>query len=233
MDVVFFLKRRTAFVRTYYETARAAFVETKRQIEEEAPPFDDPPYSEDPEPPFMEEWMDADTGINIVGLSCLSLLSDSLKLYLQTLQSRVIGFRFTAVEEEKLFKQGFVGAYPEILGEIYATDWSDCAVDWTIVEQVVLARNRTQHGTQFTSFAVSHDVHMRARRRNLLFVRDEERATWNADAPAERSLLDSGIVVTRANLDVAIAEVEKLAEWLQANMCRAMAWRERVHSGAP
>jgi len=233
MDVVYFLKRRTAFVRLYYETASAAFADIKRRIEDKEAPFDDPPYSEDPEPPVMEAWMDAEPGRHIGGLSCLSLLSDSLKLYLQTLQSRVIGFRFTEEEEKTLFKRGFLGAYLTILGEIYATDWSDCPVDWSIVEQVVLARNRTQHGTQLTTLAVGHDAHMQARRPSLFFVRDEERAAWDAGTPPERSFLDLGIVVTRANLEAAILEIETLAVWLETNLPRAMAWRERLAKGAP
>ena len=59
----------------------------KRQIEQEEPPFDDPPYSEDPEPAFLEEWLEAETSIQIVGLACVSLLADTLKLYLTNRQS--------------------------------------------------------------------------------------------------------------------------------------------------
>lgn len=116
-----------------------------------------PPYSEDPEPPYLDKWMDADTGIQIVGLSCVSLLSDSLKLYFGTLQHRVIGFRFADEEsEKKAFKKGFVAAYTGILDHILDTNWSDCPADLKIIEQVVLARNRGQHGGDLTSFYVSY-----------------------------------------------------------------------------
>ncbi|MEO7825814.1 MAG: hypothetical protein ABIR60_01625, partial [Allosphingosinicella sp.] len=60
MDILFFLKLRTDFIRRHYHVAVAAFVEQKRLIEDAEPPFDNPPYSEDGEPPYLEEWMDAD-----------------------------------------------------------------------------------------------------------------------------------------------------------------------------
>ena len=60
MDVLFFLKERTKFIRYFYETAGEPFRETIRKIEADEAPFDDPPYSEDGEPPFLEEWTEAD-----------------------------------------------------------------------------------------------------------------------------------------------------------------------------
>jgi hypothetical protein len=141
VDVVYFLKERTNFIRFYYDQCVVPFAKIKHQIDNELPPFDDPPYSEDPEPRYLDKWMDADTGIQIVGLSCVSLLSDSLKLYFGSLQHRVIGFRFCDEEsEKKAFKKGFVAAYTGILGYILDTDWSDCPADLKIIEQVVLAR---------------------------------------------------------------------------------------------
>ena len=123
MNVVYFLKERTKFIRFYYDQCVTPFADMKRQIEEGAPPFDNPPYSEDPEPPYLDIWMDANTGIQVVGLSCASLLSDSLKLYFHNLQHRVLGFRFADAESEKgAFKKGFVAAYMEILGHILDTD---------------------------------------------------------------------------------------------------------------
>ena len=57
MDVLFFLRERTKFIRYFYETAAEPFRETIRKIEADEAPFDNPPYSEDGEPPFLEEWM--------------------------------------------------------------------------------------------------------------------------------------------------------------------------------
>jgi hypothetical protein len=136
MDVTYFLKKRTDFIRFYYEASVKPFETLKHQIDEKLPPFDDPPYSEDSEPPFLDEWMDADTAITVLGHSCLSMLSDSLKLYFQSLQNRVIGFDFE--NKNKAFKQGFPQAYKAVLGHILDTDWKDCPADFDLIEQVVL-----------------------------------------------------------------------------------------------
>jgi hypothetical protein len=94
LDILFFLKLRTDFIRRQYDVAGAAFVEEKRLIEDAQAPYDNPPYREDGEPPYLEEWMDADTSIQLVGISCVSLLSDALKLYLNLLQRRQLRFVF-------------------------------------------------------------------------------------------------------------------------------------------
>jgi hypothetical protein len=55
--------------------------------------------------------MNAATGITLVGQSCVSLLSDSLKLYFNTLQTRVIGFVLSDAEKSAMKGQGFVALY--------------------------------------------------------------------------------------------------------------------------
>ena len=81
MDVLYFLKERTGFIRRHHETAAAPFRATIRNIEEGKVPFDDPPYSEDGEPAFLAEWIDAATGLDMLGRACISMLSASLQLY--------------------------------------------------------------------------------------------------------------------------------------------------------
>src|SRR5260370_24616303 len=123
MDAVYFLKMRTDFIRFYYDTSTKPFAEVRRCIEEKLPPYENPRFSEDPEPPYLKEWMDTATAEQILGLAWASLLSGSLKLYFRTLQRRVIGFAFE--DERTAFKRGFVAAYVGALGDILETDWSD------------------------------------------------------------------------------------------------------------
>lgn len=54
MKVGEFLKDRTGFIRRHYETAAAPFYEIMRRIEAGEEPYE-PPYSEDGEPPFLEQ----------------------------------------------------------------------------------------------------------------------------------------------------------------------------------
>jgi hypothetical protein len=73
MDVGYFLKERTKFVRTYYTAAVAPFEDTKSKIEKGEEPYQ-PPFKEDGEPPFQVEWSDADTSIQVVGRTWVNML---------------------------------------------------------------------------------------------------------------------------------------------------------------
>jgi hypothetical protein len=227
VDVDYFLKKRTNFIRFYYDQCVVPFAKIKHQIENELPPFDDPPYSEDSEPLYLDKWMEADAGIKIAGLSCVSLLSDSLKLYFGSLQHRVIGFSFGDEEsEKKAFKKGFVAAYTGVLGCILDTDWSDCSADLKLIEQVVLARNRGQHGGDLTSFLVSHDKRTLDKHPRPFFLNEYERESWMEDDGTGASwLLMPNVEVTREALFTAIEHVEKLAEWIEGRMDKAADWR--------
>jgi hypothetical protein len=106
MDVLYFLKERTKFIRQYYETAAEPFREIMRKIEAEEPPFV-PEYSEDGEPPFLEEWVQANTSLEILGRGCLSMLLASLKLYFQTWESELHIIWEDGAEKKKIL-QGWV-----------------------------------------------------------------------------------------------------------------------------
>ena len=95
MDAVYFFKLRTAFIRFFCCESSKAFRDIQRKIELGEPPFDNPPYSEDAEPPFLEQWEDAATAIDVFGQTSISILSDSLKKYFQVLETHVIGFKLS------------------------------------------------------------------------------------------------------------------------------------------
>jgi len=226
MDVLYFLNMRTAFIRSHYDGSVEGFAAIKRQIEDEEPPFDNPPYSEDGEPAYLEEWMDADTSIKIAGLACVSLLADTLKLYLRTIQRQELRFTFDD-KEAKRVKANFVQAYQEAIGEILDTDWSDTGIDFSIIEQVVLARNRGQHGTELTALGVVHDAHTLKKHPQPFFADEREWRDWEGQGGPVDSFLNPSVEISREKLFAAIGEVEKLAEWIDENLGRAQAWRKR------
>jgi hypothetical protein len=79
MDYLAFTKNQTQFLRYFYSEAAKPFLETRRKIEAEEPPFE-PPYSEDAEPAFLSEWQDAGDALILLGQCVASMLSDRLKL---------------------------------------------------------------------------------------------------------------------------------------------------------
>lgn len=224
MDTGYFLNKRTVFIRNFYTQSAACFGETKRQIELSLPPFDDPPYSEDSEPPFLEQWLDAESGRDIVAMTCVSLLSDTLKLYFETLKARVIGFEF-ADSEKKAFREGFVKAHLGALSGILETDWSDCPADLGVIEQVVLARNRWQHGTNLAWLGSSHDSSTLAKYPRPFFVTEEEGRIWNESGGDPGSLLAPRLVITAESLFAAIEHVEKLVAYIEGRLDKVWEWR--------
>lgn len=228
MDATYFLKNRTALIRTFYATGAQGFVDMKAKIEAGKPPFDDPPYSEDPEPPYISEWMDAETSLDILGMASLSMLSDSLKLYLNTLADRVIGFSFA--NQKAAFRTGFVPSYFAALGEILDTDWSDCPVDRGLIEQIVLVRNRGQHGEHLSTFAVTLDAKILEKHPQPFFVSEDELSALTAEDGSLGSLLMPTIRITAAGLGRAVDEVDALADWIDVRLDRAHAWRIQQRS---
>lgn len=70
MDAAFFLRRRCDFIRRYYATGVQPFREIQRKIGAEESPYDEPPTTfraEDGESAFLEEWIEADEGAQLVG----------------------------------------------------------------------------------------------------------------------------------------------------------------------
>jgi hypothetical protein len=150
-----------------------------------------------------------------------------LKLYFSGLQDRVVGFGFgDEKSKKKAFKDGFMGAYKDVLGYILDTDWSDCPADFKIIEQVVLARNCGQHGSDLTSFRVSHDNHTLDKHPLPFFVNEHERELWmRENGTGYCGFLTPSVEVTRELLFAAIEHVEMLAYWIEGRMDKAADWR--------
>jgi len=147
MDVLYFLRERTRFIRFVFDSATAPFSSIMQKIENEEPPFE-PPHSEDGEPPFLAEWMEAEEGLQVVGRMCISMLSAALQLYFKTWENE-LGLKWESMAERKMyFERGYVAGYRHAFGEVLNLSWDECPADFDVLEQLVLARNRDQHPDQ-------------------------------------------------------------------------------------
>lgn len=217
MDAAFFLRLRTRFIRRYYSTGIGPFREIQRKIDAEESPFDEPPPSFDPEygePAFLEEWIEADEAAQVVGRSAVSLLSDSLKLYFKALEQQ-LGFRLSAESKAIAKKEGFLAAYKGALEELLETDWADCPVHFDVIEQIVLARNRAQHGEHLSILGARHDPKTLTKHRDLIFASEGELRMWVDDGASPDTWLAPRLEITEENLGAAITEVERLADWIE------------------
>lgn len=141
MDVRYFLLMRLNFIRQFYQTASAPYLERKRKITNEEEPFV-PEYSEDGEPAFMIEWNEADDSLQILTYLCITMLTTALHLYFQSWVKE----RELPIEENSHTKKGWLAFYKErFMQSKLKINFDEAPVDLKLIEEIILARNNIQH----------------------------------------------------------------------------------------
>jgi hypothetical protein len=95
-----------------------------------------------------------------------------------------------------------------------------------LIEQVVLARNRGQHGEDITSFDVRYDAATIKKHPRPFFIGDDEMSVCTSEQGSLGSLLMPTLKVSAEGLNKALSEVDVLAEWIEARMERAADWHQ-------
>ena len=217
MDVLFFFKKRTRFIKYFYETAEMPFRETIRKIEEEEPPFDNPPYNEDCEPPYMVEWSEANEALEVLGRTCLSMLSASLQLYFKKWESE-LGIRWKKGERKSAFKRGFLQGYRTCFEEVLGLSWELCPADLILIEQVILARNRDQHPERISTIRVTHAETDLEKYPLPYFMNEFDRKVHSDPEMKSVPLMRPSVHASCEALYQAIDETEKLTSWLEEHI---------------
>lgn len=222
MDAGAFLKYRTAFVRKFYESAAFPFSECKRKIEVGESPFDLPDYEDDP--PFLSEWIEADQSLDVLGQMSVSLLSATLQLYLKEWERNFFlcyGAKKTssikkASEYVKKSKSGWFNGYRLYSSKELGIVWEEGPVDVSLLEEVVLTRNRVQHPEYISALHVSHSEKDIKKLQSPFFINDRENGLLNdADSEAAAWLMPPIVSISNDKLNHAIDEVEKFCLWLE------------------
>jgi hypothetical protein len=220
MEVLVFLKERTKFIRRFYAQAGEHFRTTIRKIEAAEAPFGMAPCNErqDGEPPFMEEWSEASTALEMLGRTCVSMLSASLQLYFETWDHE-IGLPWGLEEKKKAMKKkGILKAYRSAFGAAESHLWDGCPIDFDILEQIVLARNVDQHPDQISTMSVSHTVKDWEKYPQPFFVSDIERKAFSDPGMPRLSWMRPTLHVSPEALAAAIEQVEALGDWMEPRM---------------
>jgi hypothetical protein len=214
MDVRYFLERRLAFIDHYYRTAASPFLERKRLIEAGESPFV-PPYSEDGEPPFLEEWLEADESLQILGQTCLSMLSASFHLYFTTWERR-LGIPVAESLKSTFKKRGWFNGYKAYFMQNFQVNFEDSSCNLHLLEELVLARNRVQHPESISSRSTSYSADDLKKLPSPFFVGEREfDLLLSADESERNWLVPPTISVTEAKLQAALAEVRRFSDWLE------------------
>ena len=218
MDIEHFLKSRTSFIRYFYENAVRPFNDIKIAIKNEQEPYI-PPYSVNGEPPFIEEWMDAEQGVETVGHACISMLSSSLHLFLKSWVARLEnahGMKFNAN-----FKKGWFNGYKQIFNEL-ELPLSQCGANLYVVEQITLARNRVQHPEELAQLGVYHSENDLKKFPKPFFAHETELKMASRDGDDSVTWwLKPSVKSSKEKIFEAINQVELLCAWLEQEYWKA------------
>jgi hypothetical protein len=219
MNVLYFLKERTKFIRRFYEKGGEPFRTTIRKIDAAEAPFDMAPCDEaqDGEPPFMEEWSEASTALEMLGRTCISMLSASLQLYFETWEHE-IGLVWEPEERKRTMKKGFIKGYRSAFGDVVSHLWDGCPIDFDILEQIVRARNVDQHPKQISTMRVRHSEKDWQEYPQPFFVNDSERKILSDPETPRISWMIPTLHVSTEALADAIEQVEALGGWMEPRM---------------
>ena len=214
MDALFFLNQRTTFVRQFYDTAAAPFVERKRKIEAGEEPYEPVSFEDNEEPPFLTEWTTVDESLDTLGQMCVSLLANALHLYLKA-WDKGLGLGCEKCSKKVFKRDGWINGYRHCFQERVGIRWEECPVDLGILEEIVMARNRTQHPEHIISNRVSHSGHDLAKLKKVYFADDFELDIIASGGDQNNPWWFTPTVkVTGAKLHGAVDAVEGFCDWL-------------------
>jgi len=214
VDIQFFLFQRLEFIEQFYKNSAASFVERKRRIEAEEEPFV-PPYSEDGEPPFLAEWIEADESLHVLGRSCISMLAASFHLYLKTWERQIA----IPIDEslKPCFKNnGWFQGYKVYFAEHLSVHFENSPCDLSLLEELVLARNRVQHPASITTHSTHYSDNDLKKLPRPFFVDEKEFDLFaDADEGARNWLMPPTVHVTAEKLLSALSQVAHFSKWLE------------------
>lgn len=214
MDIQFFLNQRLDFIRQLFANGAAPFEERKRLIEAEEAPYE-PPYSEDGEPAFLTEWLEADASIQVLGSSCISMISASLQVYLKEWQRRLGAAPGPSLD--KVFrKQGWPNGYKAFYQAHGSESFDNGPFDFSLIVELVLARNSIQHPDSLVFDTPRYTDEDLAKMPSPFFVSDREKDVLAEISEEGRGwLCRPNIHITTDKFTHALAEVRAFVEWLE------------------
>jgi hypothetical protein len=228
LDLQYFLTRRLRFVQNLYDSSVGPFEEKKCQIEAGKPPYVDKrnPEDGDSEPPFLEEWQEADDSVMVVGHWCLCMVQASLVAYLKGCTSLGGSYWWDATQLEASLgaKKGknWFERYRLLFLDDLGIDWERGPVSLADLEQLNLTRDDLVHPIDIMSFSVARDEKHAQRFPSGLFVDD----LW-------RGLGIERVRIDKDKLVLAIQLVTTFCVWLDGIRCQYPRYVKALTAGEP
>jgi hypothetical protein len=212
------LKLRTDFLRRFYKQASFPFLEAKRKIREHEEPFNDPPFDDSGDPPYLKEWEEADEAVEVLGQACVSFLSGSLKLFLNESEQEFRKFYGPLPEKDAstFKKHGFVTGYQHWFASM-GINMEDSRVDISVVSEIVYTRNMAEHHNSIGSMQLSQDESAQKKFPRPFFANPIEDGIFaqQLEEDPDAAMFGGLLSVQPEKLHAAIDAVEKLCDWLE------------------
>ncbi len=196
MDLRYFFDRKLNVLKEFHETAKLPFDQIIKgaQVEYEQCLDEDPPME------LMEKYQKAYACKNLLGQACLSALQQILKEYRREyLEDRTC---WTEAESiiAKYKKKGWLQGYRIAFRDLLDCDWEKAPTPFSVLEEIVLARNAIQHEGRI---AVLHQR------------RDGQYKTKYPISLFSDGAFPDLISVTEDTLCLAMSAVEEFVTWLE------------------
>jgi hypothetical protein len=206
MDILAGLRDKLRFIERFYMSASEPFRETKRRIDAHEEPFEPPPFdpeTSDLEPPFLDDWIEADESLNLVGQAALNLAQAAFRDYLDW---------FMKLNDVKLTASGshWLERYRKEFLQTYGIDWSHGPVSFEELEEINFARNDVEHHGQPFGMTRSQSEKHQARFPLGVFMHEIDR---QIAASSEVEWLGR-IYISRDNLAEALRRIETFCKFL-------------------
>jgi len=228
MDIESLVKEKTGYMEWFYKTSVEPFNKIKKAIDEEKEPYASTLGEETDEPPFLEEWIKAENGAQIVGHACISMLAETLKLYLKLWEKRLkgeLGEPYYAVTNMDDWAATNKESWPaHALKKLGALGWdvSSCPADTSILEQVILCRNCIQHpDSYFLGFlGIRYSEKDTDRFSKPLFSNELDLEMFSCDFKPGKFIRPS-VSSAEGKILEAISQVEDFFSWLESEYERS------------
>jgi len=204
MDIECFFNERIRFVRQLYKTSSNPYKERKRLIEAEEEPYT-PPYSEDDEPAFLNEWLEADESLHILAYFCISMLAAALQLYFESWVKQSRRPVENSLKKTVFKKKGWLTGYKAHFTQHFSICFESSSTDYSLLEEVILARNRIQHPSSIIDLKTRFNASDLTKIETPLFLSDmDKNESW---------FFPPILHISEEQLNMAISEVENFVKW--------------------
>ncbi|MGB7590954.1 MAG: hypothetical protein WBO19_06910 [Terriglobia bacterium] len=206
MDIRYFFNKKLEVLREFYATGKVPFDQVIKDAEADYEQWSHrfAGADEDPSPPVevMDKYEKGYACKSLLGQACLSALQQTLKEYLKEFINNRGQWREAERRISKLKQQGFgeLQCYKTVFRELLGCDWDKGPVPFSILEEIVLARNAVQHEGHISSLDRWRDRQYKSKYPVSLFANEN---------------LPTLISVTEDNLRLAMDSVERFVEWLE------------------